>query len=546
MSSLIGVQRLLLLLGLVLLTSCSDDPASQTLLRFTSSFALNVPAGAMLHIVAHRDGERQHEPGHDLGTFPYAEDIKVTMNATGNDGSRRFTAFAELLDADGNRLSWARVRSGFVQGEISELRIELANGCANPSDQASQPEDYDPSFVCGSHDSCVVAPGDGNGICSTACYTPEPYSEVLSDISSVPVPCPERDSLLVERLEMGWDYSCALSDSEAFCWGHIANETRPEFWQRPTRIMNPDGRTTLGEGDQIRDLRASIHVACAVTMDGELRCGGNNKPNPIMHVSAGVPIEGDEPCCTVVAPGLPPVVAVEAHNYYACATAEDGDVFCSGRVPGTNGMEDYNTFMPLEVSGELVRGLRTMDGGPFYIAGFTDDGFEWFAASGFIDTTTPMPAEEDVVDISSHTDGLCMVTRDGTLQCWGRDVFEESFAAQPETYEGSWKRIAMAELITTDTEDRSHRCAVAMDGSLWCWGDAANGKLGLRVGELRTFAERLQVGSATDWVDVDTGRQHTCGIREGGHVYCWGLNDGFQLGVEGEPRGLVRVPVPGW
>src|SRR5207245_2216078 len=39
-----------------------------------------------------------------------------------------------------------------------------------------------------------------------------------------------------------------------------------------------------------------------------------------------------------------------------------------------------------------------------------------------------------------------------------------------------------------------------------------------------------QVGAERDWVAVSGGDAHTCGIRAGGNLWCWGSNVGAQLG----------------
>ncbi|MEZ4271875.1 MAG: RCC1 domain-containing protein [Myxococcota bacterium] len=43
-------------------------------------------------------------------------------------------------------------------------------------------------------------------------------------------------------------------------------------------------------------------------------------------------------------------------------------------------------------------------------------------------------------------------------------------------------------------------------------------------------AQEPQVGSASDWSDIAAGVQHTCGIRSGGQLWCWGRNDDYEFG----------------
>ena len=49
----------------------------------------------------------------------------------------------------------------------------------------------------------------------------------------------------------------------------------------------------------------------------------------------------------------------------------------------------------------------------------------------------------------------------------------------------------------------------------------------------------MRVGDASDWRAVTTGRFHTCGLREGGKLYCWGASIYGQAGWLGE---AVTVP----
>ncbi|MEX2620727.1 MAG: hypothetical protein WD250_10970, partial [Egibacteraceae bacterium] len=79
----------------------------------------------------------------------------------------------------------------------------------------------------------------------------------------------------------------------------------------------------------------------------------------------------------------------------------------------------------------------------------------------------------------------------------------------------------------------AHTCALREGGAVACWG--ANSRKQLGDG---TTAHRLEhrlepadaVEGLTDAVAVAAGAGHTCALREGGAVACWGANHFGQAG----------------
>ncbi len=74
-----------------------------------------------------------------------------------------------------------------------------------------------------------------------------------------------------------------------------------------------------------------------------------------------------------------------------------------------------------------------------------------------------------------------------------------------------------------------HSCAV-VDGNLYCWGNNAEGALGL--GDVSGRLGPTRVGAETQWNVVSCGRSHSCGLLDGS-VYCWGSGSSGQLGLNG-------------
>lgn len=73
-------------------------------------------------------------------------------------------------------------------------------------------------------------------------------------------------------------------------------------------------------------------------------------------------------------------------------------------------------------------------------------------------------------------------------------------------------------------------CGIQESGAsktLWCGGNNRHGQLGLGTFNSSNFT---QVGSLTNWTDIEGGHGFFCGI-ESGDLYCWGRNHESELGL---------------
>jgi alpha-tubulin suppressor-like RCC1 family protein len=115
----------------------------------------------------------------------------------------------------------------------------------------------------------------------------------------------------------------------------------------------------------------------------------------------------------------------------------------------------------------------------------------------------------------------CGIRTDGTLWCWGAAEYGQlgvnvvAAATPTQIGTGTWREVSGR---------GAHTCAIADDRSLWCWGDNGYGQLGAVAAPGPT-----RIGTNT-WEHVDAGRFHTCAIATDTTLWCWGDNVFGQLG----------------
>jgi alpha-tubulin suppressor-like RCC1 family protein len=80
-----------------------------------------------------------------------------------------------------------------------------------------------------------------------------------------------------------------------------------------------------------------------------------------------------------------------------------------------------------------------------------------------------------------------------------------------------------------------HSCAVKNDGSAWCWGDNSKNQIGDSTSTNRLVPARVVestdgTGFLTGVSGIAGGEFHSCAVKTAGTAWCWGENAKGQLG----------------
>jgi alpha-tubulin suppressor-like RCC1 family protein len=265
------------------------------------------------------------------------------------------------------------------------------------------------------------------------------------------------------------------------------------------RVLAP---TQVGTATDWRTVAAGMEYSCGVRDDGSLWCWGRNQRG---QLGDGTITDRHQPVQIGTATDWR---SVSTTNIHTCGIRSDGSLWCWG----------LNDVAQASGDGTPTNGVLT----PVRVG---TDSWKTVRAGRF------------------HT---CAIRIDDTLWCWGGNVNGQlgdgtitERHAPVQVGSAAWTRLSAG---------KEHTCGIQADRSLWCWGNNERGQVG--IGTISAgVLEPTRVGTATDWIRISAGGflgasdSHTCGIRDGGSLWCWGANGAGQLGDGTDTERPLPVPI---
>ncbi len=348
------------------------------------------------------------------------------------------------------------------------------------------------------------------------------------------------------EIAMGGAHSCARrSDNTLWCWGEN-NESQlgdGTLTNRPVPVQ------ILALGANVIGVAAGSHHTCARRSDNTLWCWGENSDGQL-----GDGTTTRRPLPVPVAASLGSVSAVAMGRFHTCARKTDGTLWCWGNnfvgqlgIGGT-----MKQLAPVQVSA-LGTNVAEVAAGANFTCARRDNGTLWCwgnNAEGQLGTGTAGGGSQTPVQVPSLGTAVtavavgyyhaCARLMDNSLRCWGANDFGQTSMPIGGNQPTPTAVAPLGLSVVQVTAGVAHICALRSDRSVWCWGWNEGAQLGdgmmVTRHEPRVVAA---VGTNTDMVAA--GSHFTCRLRNDRTIWCWGLNRSGALG--NGPTGVIR-PLP--
>ncbi len=148
-----------------------------------------------------------------------------------------------------------------------------------------------------------------------------------------------------------------------------------------------------------------------------------------------------------------------------------------------------------------------------------------------------------VETLSAGGEHGCRLPGNGSLVCWGRDQYgqlgdgtvgPDVTAPQPVKGGNRWRAVSAGGAST---------CGIKNSGKLFCWGVNHRGQVG--DGTTKVRAKPVVVAKDKKWKSVNASWFNTCAITSQSKLYCWGDNATGQLGKSGIKSSAKPLKLPG-
>lgn len=331
-------------------------------------------------------------------------------------------------------------------------------------------------------------------------------------------------------------HTCFIKEGSIFCWGKDEN-----YPNEPKKVGKCNDWKAISSGD---------YHTCAIKIDGRLFCWGDSLNDQLGNGG---------PSKTPILVDDRKWISVSAGDTYTCALNEDEKIYCwgSNNSAELGRKESIEPKCPGQISSEMKWKIVATSKWEFS-AGRTcainknNELFCWGRDNGMLtddeeNLTVVNPKKigtsVDWDEVSLGQSSICSKKIDGRLFCWGAERIGGSFnlvsSATEIEAQSKWDLVELSHF---------NSYGIREDGTLvrWCYSgtDVYNSEYEDFEPNSHCYSLYPKTFSEyNDWETISAGWYHSCGIRAGGKLYCWGKNSeiSFKAGGDNEYEEPVLI-----
>jgi alpha-tubulin suppressor-like RCC1 family protein len=322
--------------------------------------------------------------------------------------------------------------------------------------------------------------------------------------------------------------SCALLDNASVkCWG--SNQHGRLGLGNNNSIGDQSGEMAaltgidLGTGRTATAIAAGGNHTCALLDNASVKCWGRNQNGQLgigntEHMGNTSNEMGDDLPSIDLGTGRT-ATAIAAGYFHTCALLDNASVKCWGRnSEGQLGLG--NTTQIGDNSNEMGDNLPSIDLGTGRTA-------TAIAAGAYL---------------------TCALLDNGAVKCWGdNNIGQLGIGNTTDMGDNSGEMgddlpsidLGTGRTATAIASIRNHHCAILDNASVKCWGENAQGQLGIdntnlmgdETGDMGDNLPSIDLGTGRTATAIAAGYFHSCAALDNGAVKCWGDNFYGQLGI---------------
>ena len=346
-------------------------------------------------------------------------------------------------------------------------------------------------------------------------------------------------------IESDYAHTCALlSNGSVVCWGdnaygQIGNGASGGDILTPTFVSNITGTVV--------SITTSVANTCALLYNNSVMCWGDNTHGQIGN---GTTSSGTTPDYTSSFATNQTKLMLDGGGNGSCALVDNGSMHCWGENSkgsigdGTTNDADTPTLVDTSMTFLTTHITELTSASACSTTPSLPTGLSIDSSTCTISGVPTAAVDNRTYIVTATVNGitfqnsiwLSTAYRNMTPSVDGADVYV-GVDMQDITFETS--DIGSSSLAMTFQST----CAIINNGTVKCWGNSANGRLGNGASG-SVGSNSNDMGDALPVTNLGTGRTatalssaykqnyaHTCAVLDDGTVKCWGVNSNGQLGI---------------